>query len=258
MHVFILAQVLAKPKVKSLCKMELIRTPVFKLDETHGVFLGQSFTPHLILWPRPSDTLNTRTGKICFMIGKVSSMRRDSLRDIQSKVMEQKPSMTECYCGSCHVYLASKLSTLAVMDDERCSSHWTKMSRKDIECWPIQSKIFPWKGVIWICCCQGFKQYKKSTKVLYSFLLQFKVCIQNKMQQGELGFYSEVGKVKGSQRQPGEPCIQGSCQPTDTMYTNLATASGLHGDTYASATYNRESIIASLLESREKITWGLS
>lgn len=123
----------------------------------HEVFLGQSFTPHLILWPRPSDKLNTRTGKICFMIGKVSSMRRDSLRDIQSKVMEQKPSVTECYCGSCHVNLASKLSTLAVMDDECCSSHWTKMSRKDIECWSILSKIFPWKGV-WICCCQGFKQ----------------------------------------------------------------------------------------------------
>lgn len=31
------------------------------------------------------------------MIGKVSSARRDSLRDVQSKVMEQKPSPLECY-----------------------------------------------------------------------------------------------------------------------------------------------------------------
>ncbi len=77
------------------------------------------------------------------MIGKVSSARRDSLRDMQSKVMEQKPSLHECYCGPCQVCLASTLSTLAVMEDEACSLIWTEICWKLTECESIKSGMFP-------------------------------------------------------------------------------------------------------------------
>lgn len=64
------------------------------------------------------------------MTGKVSFVRRNSPSDVQSKVMEQKPSLLECFCGSCKVCLAKLLSTLAVMDDEPRSSFWTEILRK--------------------------------------------------------------------------------------------------------------------------------
>lgn len=229
----------------------------------HGVFLGQLFTPHLILWPRPSDTLNRETGKICFMIGKVSSMRRDSLRDIQSKVMEQKPSVIECYCGSCHVYLASTLSTLAVMDNECCSSNWTKMSRKVIECWPIHSKMFPWKGVIWVLLLS--RQTKSGTSSCFSLKSAFKIKCNRESHDFTVRWERRRGH-RGSQVNPAfRAAVSQLTGGMSTIHHAYKSSVFSHckcacmcGGTYASTTYNRESIIASLLESREKITWGLS
>lgn len=137
-----------------------------------------------------------------------------------------------------------------------------KWLRKHIECRLIQSKMFPWKRDVWIRPVSSASNELTYIKMQHSCFC-LKVYIQNKMQQGEPGFYSEMGKVKGSQGRPGEPCLQGSYQSSGggmspihrahkpSLFTRCKCAC-MRGNTYASSTYNRESIIASLLESREK------
>lgn len=77
----------------------------------HSVIQGHSFTPHCVLRLR-TYILHTTARKICLMIGK------DSPGDMQSKVMEQKLSVLERYCGSRHVCLVSTLSALAGTEDD--------------------------------------------------------------------------------------------------------------------------------------------
>lgn len=114
----VLAQVPAQLEVTSgltLCKLHPNHNNscFFEPAETHSSLIVPSRDGHLHLisfyGSDLSDTLNSTTGKMCFTIGKVSSARRDSLRDVQSEVVEQKPSLRECYCASCHVCLASVL-----------------------------------------------------------------------------------------------------------------------------------------------------
>lgn len=150
---------------------------------------------------------------------------------------------------------------------------WTKMNWKHVECGSMKSWMFPWKWAVWIAPVASASNELIYFKKWHS-CLRLKSTLKIKCNR-ERGFYAEMGKVKGRRGRPGEPCLQGSYQPSGERVERHSSVCSIYhahksspstrckyacmrGNTNTYSTYNRASIIASLLESSGKITWGLS
>lgn len=175
MHVSLSVQVLAKLEVKSLCKLDPHHNnSCFQTGQNHSsschsgpvIYTSLNFMAQTFRYTQHHKRENM------FHNWK----RRDSQRDVQSKFMEQKPSLLKCYCGSCHVCLASTLSTLAVTEDEPCSleTHWMWIHTEK----EVSIKV----GHLDHGCRLSFKRVHIFQNV--TVLPSFEVDTQNKMQQG--------------------------------------------------------------------------
>lgn len=164
--------------------MQII-TPVFRLNKTEsaqcrsGSIIHTSFS----FMSQTFGAFNTAKGKICFMTGKASSVRRDSLRDLQRKVQNKSsPHSSVIVLHVMSTWRAQCLPWQSRMTNPVRHSG-PKYLGNTLNIDPLTVRPFPETKLLWSECwvlnCKGSKAFQKS-----EFLLPFEVCIPNKMHQG--------------------------------------------------------------------------
>lgn len=188
LSVFVLAEVLSDPKLWFIADhfvrvLFIITTLVPKQGPANftvpSVIQCRPCTPHWILWPRPSDALNTTTGKKMFHDWK-SLFRVERLPErCAAEGYGTKAVLPwvllwfmSCLTGKRTVYFGSQGKIKLVLDKKLEGNSFKDQWPNIIIWYPSRVRVFQWRGK-----SEGLRCWQLSVHVLLKGL--FRLCILN-------------------------------------------------------------------------------